>query len=57
MKKFSNYYQEMKRKRGVCGNKTNVTEQKVMKLFEETTGHQLFEERHKEEINKEAAHR
>ena len=56
MKKFPNYYQEMKRKRGICGNKTNVTEQKVMKLFKETMGCQLFEEHHKEEINKEAAH-
>ena len=56
MKKFSNYYQEMKRKHGVCGNKSSVNEQKPMKLFEETTGRQLFEERH-EEINREAAHR
>jgi hypothetical protein len=57
MKKFSNHYQEMKRKRGVCGTRGDGTEDKPIKLFEDTTGRQLFEESNKDQINKEAAER
>lgn len=57
MKKFSNYYQEMKRKRGVCGTRGNNAEVKPIKLFEETTGRQLFEHGNKSAINEQATQR
>ena len=57
MKKFSNHYQEMKRKRGICGTKDGGSKVKPLNLFEETSGRRLFEEEHKDSINNEAKQR
>jgi hypothetical protein len=45
----------MKWKRGACGTNSNNTGDKSIKLFEEATGRQLFEDAHKDIINREAS--
>jgi hypothetical protein len=57
MKKFSNHYQEMKRKRGVSGINATDIKGKTIQLFEEKTGRQLFEVAQKHALNKAATER
>jgi hypothetical protein len=54
MKKFSNFYQEMKCKWGVSGMLDAGINAKPFKLFEERMGRQLFEDAQKDSINKAA---
>jgi hypothetical protein len=44
----------MKSKCGLSGMKSMATESTSLKLFAHITGHQLFEEAHKKNINEEA---
>jgi hypothetical protein len=58
MKKFSNHYSTMKRKRGLSGARGGGgTEEKPIKLFENITGRDLFEQANKDEINEVATER
>jgi hypothetical protein len=57
MKKFSNHYQEMKRKWGVSGIRDAGILEKPIKLFEQKTGRQLFEDAQKDAINQAATER